>query len=646
MSPPDTSPLAGAWGWSLRRSPILNAFRWAYHRTHPQTRASRRLDAADLPAPVTEAVRAIVARTRLHSRERDEVCRELLAHAEDAVHAGATPESFAASLGDPKPAARLIRRAVKRKRSTLYHARVWVTRAGAATLGVLLLIYTILLVRFYTGSPQIKTDYLAQMNQHVRSVPETDRFYPVFAEIDDEWNAVRDRFHAMQKDLATTIPAGEPIPPGVFDRFPALDESHPHYGDALRAVREFRPHIDRLRVASRRPHLGMVYSHNIPGEDTQNTRTSPDSNPWDDWLVGVLLPHLGQMRQHARLLAADARLAIDEGDAQRIEANLAAIAHLARLASQDDFLISDLVAIALLHLSTSELSRVLVDHPGLLDQDQLLALAHTISACARSVNTVDFQGEIDMFQDTLQRAFTDDGQGDGRLTPEGLQGYIMIGGAFRNFNNDQDPSVSTNPAVLLAGPVTMQLIASRKELSDLHARFTNAARTALQTGPQALAELETMELQLDRLSALEEARYLPITALLPAYTKSVQSVFQSRLRADVALTAIALEIHRLDHDTYPSTLADLTPHYLPDVPPDPFDPGQPLKYRLTDAGPILYAVGADGDDDGGRPVSTIEPESRRKNHIEDFGMRFPPEDKAHHLIPDADWILYPPEPED
>ncbi|MFW6162335.1 MAG: hypothetical protein ACODAJ_06160 [Planctomycetota bacterium] len=34
------------------------------------------------------------------------------------------------------------------------------------------------------------------------------------------------------------------------------------------------------------------------------------------------------------------------------------------------------------------------------------------------------------------------------------------------------------------------------------------------------------------------------------------------------------------------------------LPPDPFD-GQPLRYRTTDDGFVVYAVGEDGKDDGG-----------------------------------------------
>lgn len=32
---------------------------------------------------------------------------------------------------------------------------------------------------------------------------------------------------------------------------------------------------------------------------------------------------------------------------------------------------------------------------------------------------------------------------------------------------------------------------------------------------------------------------------------------------------------------------------------DPFVPGQPLKWKVTDNGPVIYSVGPDGVDDGG-----------------------------------------------
>jgi len=75
---------------------------------------------------------------------------------------------------------------------------------------------------------------------------------------------------------------------------------------------------------------------------------------------------------------------------------------------------------------------------------------------------------------------------------------------------------------------------------------------------------------------------------------------QARLRC--AATALAAERYRATHDgRWPQKLADLTPDPLPEILIDPFD-GQPLRYRHDDDRPsiIIYSVGTDGKDDGGR----------------------------------------------
>ncbi len=71
----------------------------------------------------------------------------------------------------------------------------------------------------------------------------------------------------------------------------------------------------------------------------------------------------------------------------------------------------------------------------------------------------------------------------------------------------------------------------------------------------------------------------------------------------LALTAVALEQFRAAHNNrYPAGLPELTPSYLNAVLTDPFD-GQPLRYRKQDAGYVLYSIGWDLKDDGGKPMN-------------------------------------------
>jgi len=64
-------------------------------------------------------------------------------------------------------------------------------------------------------------------------------------------------------------------------------------------------------------------------------------------------------------------------------------------------------------------------------------------------------------------------------------------------------------------------------------------------------------------------------------------------------TAIAAERFRLENGRLPENLNELVPQFLSAVPADPFD-GAPLRYHRLAKGYVIYSVGRDGHDDGGR----------------------------------------------
>jgi tRNA A-37 threonylcarbamoyl transferase component Bud32 len=73
-----------------------------------------------------------------------------------------------------------------------------------------------------------------------------------------------------------------------------------------------------------------------------------------------------------------------------------------------------------------------------------------------------------------------------------------------------------------------------------------------------------------------------------------------------ALAAVAAERYRLANKHWPRDLAALVPEYLAQVPTDPYD-GQPLRYRRTADGIVIYAVGPDGVDNQGTLDRTGRP---------------------------------------
>jgi hypothetical protein len=74
----------------------------------------------------------------------------------------------------------------------------------------------------------------------------------------------------------------------------------------------------------------------------------------------------------------------------------------------------------------------------------------------------------------------------------------------------------------------------------------------------------------------------------------VSSCRERLLRIDLALRA-----YRADHEKYPPTLESLVPQHLSEIPLDPFS-NQPFVYRPATEDFVLYSVGGDAVDNGGR----------------------------------------------
>jgi hypothetical protein len=88
--------------------------------------------------------------------------------------------------------------------------------------------------------------------------------------------------------------------------------------------------------------------------------------------------------------------------------------------------------------------------------------------------------------------------------------------------------------------------------------------------------------------------------VIPNFSRAMLTTAHNQTFVHEALVACALERYRLAHNEYPETLAALVPQFLDKVPPDLIG-GQPLHYRRTDDGKfLLYSVGWNESDDGGK----------------------------------------------
>ena len=87
--------------------------------------------------------------------------------------------------------------------------------------------------------------------------------------------------------------------------------------------------------------------------------------------------------------------------------------------------------------------------------------------------------------------------------------------------------------------------------------------------------------------------------LSPAIVSVADSEGRAATQFELAKLGFALAAYRAEKGAYPAKLADLTPKYVATVPKDPFN-DQDLHYTQQGEGYLLYSVGVNGKDDGGK----------------------------------------------
>jgi hypothetical protein len=88
-------------------------------------------------------------------------------------------------------------------------------------------------------------------------------------------------------------------------------------------------------------------------------------------------------------------------------------------------------------------------------------------------------------------------------------------------------------------------------------------------------------------------------------------------QARLAVSALAIEAFRNQESRLPQKLEEVAPKILADVPTDPFD-GAPLRYRRRENGFVLYSIGRDREDNGGRE----KPEGKTYSGRSGFDITF------------------------
>jgi hypothetical protein len=324
-------------------------------------------------------------------------------------------------------------------------------------------------------------------------------------------------------------------------------------------------------------------------------------------LIGALLPAVQQCRGAAQDLAARAMLRTAQGDTAGAWQDLLACHRLGRHVAKGGSLIEFLVGVAIDQVAFRA-DLAFLEHAK-LDGRQIASCLHDLQKLQPVPALADKVDVTERFI-LLEAVMIVDRRG---------LGYVeaLAGGPAGNVNaamfGEVPAGVDWDPTLKTINSWYDRLVAAmrEKDRGTRQAKF-NAFDIELKQLKTNLVESG----DLLRLAAADEKEKkergpkilgeLLVTLLMPAVTKVQGASDRDTQVSDNVQLAFALALYHREHGKNPNELAALAPNYVPRIPNDLFN-GQPLTYRLTDKGYLLYSVGPNGIDDGGRSFDDTPP---------------------------------------
>jgi hypothetical protein len=277
------------------------------------------------------------------------------------------------------------------------------------------------------------------------------------------------------------------------------------------------------------------------------------------------IPHFTDVRRCAKLLELETIFFAENGQAEQAIHSLKSMFALARSLSKEPMLISQLVRIACQALGVFGLERVIngteLADKQLAELGLILAEAQDLAAMARA------------------------------MTGERCQVIELFGGPARKIFKSM---VSTAPPAPLMALYRAAGLSDKDALMylDLMDGYIKAGTLPLHLRQEAADAVE---------EKLEEISKIHILArmLAPAFARVLTLDLRTIARLRTARVALAVQRYRLAKGRLPGSIAGLVPAYLDAVPKDPFD-GQNMRYERLAVGYVVYSVGEDLSDDGGK----------------------------------------------
>ena len=424
-----------------------------------------------------------------------------------------------------------------------------------------------------------------------------------------------ERFEAyFEREALKAAPKGEePADPSEaagkqYEQIMERPWSKEEFPVAARWLAENGPQIDLVVAASKRPrcYVPLVAEPDRPGT-----------------LLSVPLPLLEETREAARCLRIRAMHRIHSGQIEEAWQDLLACHRLARLVSQRPTLVDGLVAIAIDGIATE--GDAVLGHEGKLTAEQARRFAAEyrklppMGKLAEKLNVAERYSYLDGVCGMARLGPAESMGPDWLDHPSSASDWLLKIGGGR--------LVDWNEPLRMGNQWLDRLVAAAskpagKERKDALAEFgRDLGSLDAEIGKSGvLFRRIVSEVSVRRALGRHWGTML-LAMFLPASSSCLKVEDRVAVLQDLVPVVFALAAYRADHGEYPKDLAALAPKYLPAVPQDLFS-GGPIRYKREDGGYVVYSVGQNGKDDGGR-ASWEESDSEQNPDHDDIAIRVP-----------------------
>jgi hypothetical protein len=381
----------------------------------------------------------------------------------------------------------------------------------------------------------------------------------------------------------------------VDGRVAILQQQQPRVGQRPWTAKDF-PHIAEWLKANEKPLALIVEATRLP--EYYIPRISPKTEKGPGPLMKALLPGVQRCREVSAALVIRAQLHVGEGDFDRAWQDLLACHRLARLLARGGSFIESLVGVATEAIAIpGDVAWLDRAQPSAKQARDRLRDLQDLPPFPPLADKMDLSERI-AFLDVLQLVRR---RGSGVLME--LEGPPPAKGSDREMVQDA-AWIDWGPALRSHNRWYDRLAATlrvkdRAEREKQLGRIEQDLKALMQEAKDVQGFIGTLLAGKADKAVGKKISDILIGLAIPAYCRVQNAADRAEQVQANLYVAFALAAYRADHGHYPAKLDELAPEYLPVIPGDIFS-GKALIYRPAEVGYLLYSVGENGKDDGGR----------------------------------------------